>query len=126
SISPSDLVFAKLDHSFSDKDRVSGRYMRLAGTGSISSPFPNNGAADPGPGSDLAERWAVRVFANWTHTVNPNQLNEFRFAYNDRLFHRLIAAPAAVYPSRPGLTEFPTSPSPNFRLRVASNRLALT
>src|SRR5207253_2175526 len=67
SISPSDLVFAKVDHSFGDKDRVSGRYMRLVGTGSISSPFPNSGAGDPGPGSDLAERWAIRLFGNWTH-----------------------------------------------------------
>src|SRR5439155_1367635 len=104
SIIPSDLIFAKLDHTFGEKDRISGRYMRLAGTGSISSPFPNNGAGDPGPGSDLAERWAVRIFANWTHTVNPNQLNEFRFAYNDRLFNQLSAGLGGGYPSQIGLT----------------------
>ena len=114
SISPSDLVFAKLDHSFSDKDRVSGRYMRLAGTGSIASPFPNNGAADPGPGSDLAERWAVRVFANWTHTVNPNQLNEFRFAYNDRLFHQLSAGLGGGYPPQLGVIGVPDTAFPQF------------
>jgi hypothetical protein len=114
SISPSDLIFAKLDHSFSDKDRVSGRYMRLVGTGAISSPFPNNGAGDPGPGSDLAERWAVRIFGNWTHTVNSNQLNEFRFAYNDRLFHQLSAGLGGGYPSQLGLTGVPDTAFPQF------------
>jgi hypothetical protein len=114
SISPSDLVFAKLDHSFSDKDRVSARYMRLAGTGSIASPFPNNGAGDPGPGSDLAERWAVRIFGNWTHMVSANRLNEFRFAYNDRLFHQLSAGLGGGYPSQLGLTGVPDTAFPQF------------
>jgi hypothetical protein len=114
SIIPSNLIFTKFDHNFSDKDRISARYMRLAGTGSISSPFPNNGAGDPGPGSDLAERWAVRIFANWTHTVNPNQLNEFRFAYNDRLFHQLSAGLGGGYPSKLGLTGVPDTAFPQF------------
>ena len=114
SIIPSDLIFAKLDHTFGEKDRISGRYMRLAGTGSISSPFPNNGAGDPGPGSDLAERWAVRLFAAWTHTVNPNQLNEFRFAYNDRLFHQLSAGLDGAYPSQLGITGVPDTAFPQF------------
>jgi len=114
SIIPSELIFAKVDHNFSDKDRISGRYMRLAGTGAISSPFPNNGAADPGPGSDLAERWAVRIFANWTHTLNSNQLNELRFAYNDRLFHQLSNGLGGGYPSKLGLTGVPDTAFPAF------------
>src|SRR5437867_2659015 len=114
SIIPSELIFAKVDHNFSDKDRISGRYMRLAGTGAISSPFPNNGAADAGSGSDLAERWAVRIFANWTHTLNSNQLNELRFAYNDRLFHQLSAGLGGGYPSQLGITGVPDTAFPQF------------
>src|SRR5438067_5183288 len=114
SIIPSNLVFAKVDHSIGNKDRLTARYMRLAGTGSISSPFPNGGAGDPGPGSDLAERWAVRLFAYWTHTVNANQLNEFRFAYNDRLFHQLSAGLDGGYPTQLGLIGVPDTAFPQF------------
>ncbi|PYQ84393.1 MAG: hypothetical protein DMG02_31315 [Acidobacteria bacterium] len=114
SIIPSDLVFAKIDHGFTERDRLTARYMRLAGTGSISSRFPNGGAGDPGPGSDFAERWAIRLFGNWTHTVNANQLNEFRFAYNDRLFHQLSAGLGGNYPSQLGLIGVPDAAFPQF------------
>jgi hypothetical protein len=112
SIIPSDSLMGKLDHNFSAKDRVMARYLRLVGTASIASPYPNGGAGDPGPGSDLAERWAVRIFGNWTHVVSTTQVNDFRFAYNDRLFHQLSAGLGGGYPSKLGLKGVPDTAFP--------------
>ena len=37
----------KVDHNFSDKDKLTGRFMRVVGIGTKASVYPNGGGGDP-------------------------------------------------------------------------------
>ena len=102
--SPADFYMIKGDHNFSNKDRLTGRYMRVAGTASIATIYPNGGAGDP---TNHAENWMQYVYANWTHVVGAAQVNDFRFTYNDRLYHNMSAGLGGDYPSKLGLKGVP-------------------
>jgi Carboxypeptidase regulatory-like domain/TonB-dependent Receptor Plug Domain len=106
---PSDFYMAKVDHNFREADRITGRYMRIAGTSSIASIYPNGGAGDP---TNHAENWMRYVYANWSHVVNSAQVNDFRFTYNDRLFHNISAGLGGNYPSKLGLKGVPDDAFP--------------
>jgi len=108
-ISPSDFYMIKVDHNFSGKDRLTGRYMRVAGTGSISSVYPENGAGDP---STFAENRSQYLYASWTHVVSAAQVNDLRFTFNDRVFHSLSAGLGGGYPSKLGLKGIPDDAFP--------------
>ena len=69
---------AKIDYVASQKDHIFGRWSQMdlkqpTFTGCV---FCNAGAAE---GSDEPVRNAV---VNWTHTINPNLLNEARIGFN--------------------------------------------
>lgn len=110
-ISPSDFYMIKVDHNFSSRDRLTGRYMRVSGTGSISSVYSDNGAGDP---TTFAENRSQYVYASWTHVVSAAQVNDFRFTFNDRVFHSLSAGLGRGYPSKLGLKGVPDDAFPQF------------
>jgi hypothetical protein len=97
---PSDSYLVKIDHTFSDKDRISGRYLHVAGGNTIIGVYPNNNAADPTAPSDNKVQF---INADWTRVISSSQVNNLRFTFNDRLFHSLSAGLGGDYPSKLGL-----------------------
>ena len=108
-ITPADFYMAKMDHNFSSNDRLSGRYMRVSGTSSITSVYPDEGAGDP---TNFALNQSQYVYANWTQIIGAAQVNDVRFTYNDRIFHNLSAGLGGDYPSRMGLKGVPDDAFP--------------
>jgi len=111
SIQPSNFVMGKIDQNFGDKDHAMFRYIRQNGQEGVASVYPNGGAGDP---ASYAYRWALRLFGTWVHTVNSAQVNEFRFAYDDRLYHAESTGLGGDYPSKLGLIGVPYNAFPIF------------
>jgi hypothetical protein len=108
-ITPADFYMIKGDHNFSNRDRVTGRYMWVAGTSSMVSIYPDAGAGDP---TNFARNQSQYVYADWTHVVSAAQVNDLRFTYNDRIFHNLSAGMGGNYPSKLGLRGVPDDAFP--------------
>ncbi len=109
SIAPADFYLIKIDHNFSERDRVTGRYMQVGGTSSLVSVYPNGGAADP---TDHAVNSMYYIFGDWTHVVNPSQVNDARFTFINRTYHDLSQGLGGDYPSKLGLTGVPNDAFP--------------
>lgn len=107
--SPADFYMIKIDHSFRDKDRIAGRYMRVSGAGALASVYPRNGAGDP---TNTADNQIQYYYGSWTHLVSPTQVNDLRFTYNDRVFHNLSAGLGGSYPTKLGLKGIPDDAFP--------------
>jgi len=65
----------KIDHTFSDRDRITGRYANYQGTTFTPGALPLQG----GNGNTPVSRNGVLTEV---HTFSPNLLNEFRFGYS--------------------------------------------
>jgi hypothetical protein len=65
----------RIDHTFGDKDRLSGRWIEYLGNSFTAGALPSNGGNANVPRS--------RSFViNETHTFSPNLLNEFRLGFS--------------------------------------------
>jgi hypothetical protein len=111
--SPSDFYLIKVDHNFNERDRITGRYMRLYGTTSLGSIYPSGGAGDP---TNFAENTMQYMFGSWTHVLSPTKVNDVRFTFNDRVFHNLSAGLGGDYPAKLGLTGVPATAFPRFNV----------
>jgi hypothetical protein len=109
--SPADFFLIKGDHSLGQNDKITGRYMRVSGTTSLGSIYPQNGAGDP---NNFAENTIQYVFGSWTHILSPTKINDLRFTFNDRSFHNLSAGLGGDYPTKLGLAGVPTTAFPQF------------
>jgi hypothetical protein len=107
--SPANFYMIKIDHSFTDRDRITFRYMYVDGTSSLRSIYPQNGAGDP---TNTALNASTYYYGAWTHVVNPTQVNDLRYAFNDRKFHNLSAGLGGDYPSKLGLQTVPDTAFP--------------
>ncbi|HTS65417.1 MAG TPA: TonB-dependent receptor [Candidatus Acidoferrales bacterium] len=65
----------KIDHTFNDKDRITGRYANYQGTTFTPGALPQQGGNGNTPVSRNGALTEV-------HTFSPNFLNEFRFGYS--------------------------------------------
>jgi hypothetical protein len=79
------FYIGKVDHSFSDNDRVTARYLFNSGNSSVTSAYTNP-AADP-TGYILAHQQYIYSF--WTHIFGPTLVNDVRFNYGNRVAHAL-------------------------------------
>ena len=109
--SPADFYMIKADHSFSERDKLSGYFMRTAGTGTEVSVYPSNGAGDP---TNVAVNTIEYVYTSWTHIVNPSMVNDLRFTYNNRIFHNISEGLGGDYPSKLGLQGVPDDAFPTW------------
>ncbi len=109
--SPANFYLIKGDHGIGEKDKLTGRYMRVSGTNSIGSIYPQNGAADP---NNYASNTIQYVFGSWTHILSPTKINDVRFTFNDRSFHNLSEGLGGDYPGKLGLAGVPTGAFPQF------------
>jgi len=75
-----DSYIVKLDHSFSQKDRVYGRYLKFKSPVEPGRVFPNP-AADT-VGNQLSDQF--HVTGNWVRNLRATLFNELRYNYNRR------------------------------------------
>jgi Carboxypeptidase regulatory-like domain len=108
--SPADFYMIKLDHTFSEKNRISGYYMRVSGDGSLSSVYPQ-GAGDP---TNYADNTIQYAYGAWTHILSSTRVNDLRFTYNDRSFHNLTIGLGGDYSGKLGLAGVPQNAFPQF------------
>ncbi len=80
---PTNVYVTRIDHSFSEKDRVYGRF--LASTGNT-----NEAAVFPTPGTDPWNRSADNSYYSWTatwqHSFSPTTILETRYSYDRRKY----------------------------------------
>ncbi len=107
--SPANFYMVKIDHNFSDRDRITFRYMYVTGQSKLSSIYPQNGAGDP---TNTALNTSAYYYGSWTHVISPAQINDFRYTFNGRLFHNLSQGLGGDYPSKIGLQSVPDTAFP--------------
>lgn len=109
--SPADFFLIKVDHNLGENDKITGRYIRVAGTTNLGSIYPQNGAGDP---NTFSVNTIQYVFGSWTRSLGPTRVNDVRFTFNDRVFHSLSAGLGGGYPAKLGLTGVPADAFPQF------------
>jgi len=77
----------KVDHSFSDRDKITGRYFFNGGPTRYTSSWADPGA-DTRNGSDNRQQY---VYGSYTRTASATLVNDLRFTYIRRSFHNLSA-----------------------------------
>jgi hypothetical protein len=107
--SPADFYMIKADHNLGNNDKFTGRYMRIGGTTSLGSIYPNGGAGDP---TNFSLNRIQYVFGSWTRILSATRINDLRFTFNDRVFHNLSAGIGGNYPQKLGLNGVPEDAFP--------------
>ena len=105
-----DFYFIKIDHTLTDRDRITGRYLFNRDNTNLVSVYPDKGA-DPNNYADAHQRF---VYVGWTRTVNAATVNELRYNFGRRIWHNMTYGLGGDYPSKLGLTGVPQTAFPNF------------
>ncbi len=108
--SSADFYMAKVDHNFSDRDKVTGRYFFNGGPTRNSSNWADPGA-DSRTGADNRQQY---VYGSYIRTVSATLVNDVRFTYIRRIFHNLSAGLGGDYPTKIGLKGVPNTAFPQF------------
>jgi hypothetical protein len=92
---------ARVDHMFSDKDRIFGRFLAQPDHTLTASIFPT-------PGTDafgvLAHNYYYDPSATWYHNFSPTTINEARFTYSRRQALSISAGVGTTIDQQIGLT----------------------
>jgi hypothetical protein len=91
---------SKADHVFTDRDRISVRYV-LHDFPTFITPAYDEPAADPNASNTV--RRAHSLLFNETHTFSPTVLNDFRFNWQPRTFHPTTLSIDRGWPAKLGL-----------------------
>ena len=100
----------KLDHTISDKDRLTGWYISDDTTPQNTSVYPLK-AGDP---TNFAPSKLHYGYASWFHLFGPTQVNDVTFTYTYRLYHNMSWGLGGNYPSKLGLQGVPDTAFPAF------------
>src|SRR5262249_47575206 len=76
-----EAFLAKVDHTFTDRDRISGRFVEHPATQTTGNVIPNR-AEDPGAQTQTYN--LINVSPSWFHTFGPRLFNEARYTYSHR------------------------------------------
>lgn len=107
-----DFWSLKVDHTFGAKDRITGRYMYNRDNTNVISVFP-----DPGPDTttfNIANQKSA--LADWTRSINPSTVNEFRVNIARRVAHALSAGVGGDYATKLGLQGVSNNAFPNIQV----------
>lgn len=99
---------AKVDHSFSDKDKINVRYLYNSDDLGFTSVFPNIAAETNQP----AFRHQNYFYGGWTHVFGTTVINELRYTYSNRINHQISFGVGEPWPSRLGLKGVPDEAFP--------------
>jgi hypothetical protein len=76
-----DVYVARIDHVFSDRDRIFGRFLAQTDHEPTASIYPTPGTDNYGV---LAHNYYYNPSGTWYHNFSPILINEFRFTYSRR------------------------------------------
>lgn len=76
-----DSYLGKVDHNFSDKDRISARFIEFPATQTTGNAIPDR-AEDPNALQQIFN--LINVSPSWFHTFSSTLFNEARFTYSHR------------------------------------------
>jgi hypothetical protein len=76
-----EAFLGKVDHTFSDRDRISGRFIEHPATQATGSAIPN-AVVDPGVQTQTYN--LINFSPSWFHTFGPTLFNEARYTYSHR------------------------------------------
>ncbi len=77
----SNFYMAKIDHVFSEKDRITGRYLFNQDYPTVHGPYGPNDAGDPTAYTNARQQY---VYANEIHIFDPSTVNDVRFTFGYR------------------------------------------
>ena len=100
----------KVDHSFSDRDRLTGRFIYDQTNPTPTSIYPDQ-AAD---GANRTLSHVAIYHGAWTHIFGPTRVNDLRFEYGNRLNHTQVFGAGENYAAKLGLQGVPADAFPNF------------
>ncbi|MEO8127908.1 MAG: carboxypeptidase-like regulatory domain-containing protein, partial [Bryobacteraceae bacterium] len=107
------IVVGKLDHSISEKDRVSARYY-------INDSYTDNsgsyGIADSDPLAVNSDVRIQSVLGTYIHTFNPTLLNSFQVSYMQRKYLQTRAGKEENLAGKIGLTGVSAAAFPTFNV----------
>ena len=114
---PANHHVARIDHVFTDRDRIYGRFLARAG-GPLDHPIYST------PGIDDQHRIRENSYYNasgtWFHNLTPATINEFRFTYDRRKFINRIGGAGLGIAGQIGLRGV----DPQFSPRITMTGLA--
>ncbi len=80
----SNFYLGKVDHVFSERDRITGRFMYSHDLPTVYGPYGPNDYGDPAATTDASQTFG---YLNEIHIFNPTTINEVRFNYGYRIAH---------------------------------------
>ena len=109
-----DNLTARLDHVFTDKNRLYVRLLYNRNPYKWTSSYPQE-EADP-RGSFRPNRYQITVLVADTHNVTPNLFTDIRFSFAHRIWHRRSAGLGSDIVDRIGLKGVPAEAFPAIRI----------
>lgn len=94
-----DNYLVKVDHSLSDKDKISTRFLYNSDNVAYTSAVPIQ-AADT---RNIALRHQQFYYGSWTRVFTPSLINDLRFTYANRINHEISYGLDGNWPSQLGL-----------------------
>jgi hypothetical protein len=107
-----DFVMGKVDHTWNDRNKLTGRYMAYRSNASPPSALglPDNGAI-PNP---YTLEHAQLAYGSWTRILSSSALNDLRYTYVNRATHSLSPGVGGDYPKKIGLMGVEPTAFPQF------------
>jgi hypothetical protein len=105
-----DNYTAKVDHNFTEKDKLNVRYLYNSDNLDFTSVFPVAAADTNAP----ALRHQHYYYVGYTRVFSPTVINEFRYTYSNRINHQISLGLGEPWPSRLGLRGVPDEAFPQF------------
>jgi Carboxypeptidase regulatory-like domain len=118
----SDFVLAKVDYSFNDRNKMTGRYLASRQNSDPSSVYPD-------PGADTATHnhgGSQYGYGSWTRTVSASTINDLRFTYVYRTAQILSGGVGGDYPEKLGLKGVDQRAFPRFQFGGSYSPLGST
>jgi Carboxypeptidase regulatory-like domain len=103
----------KLDHNFTERDRINFRYLYNSDDRNFTSVFPNIVAET----NTAALRHQNYFYWGYTRTFSPTVINEFRYTYSNRINHEISFGLGEPWATQLGLQGVPDGAFP--RINVA-------
>lgn len=100
----------KINHNFTDRDKVDFRYLYNSDNLDYTSVFPNPAAET----LTSALRHQNYFYWAYTRTISPTTLNELRYTYADRINHERSYGLGGDWPTQLGLRGVPDGAFPQF------------
>jgi Carboxypeptidase regulatory-like domain len=101
---------AKVDHNFTERDKINVRYLYNSDDLGFTSVFPIPAADTVAP----ALRHQNYIYFGYTRVFSPTVINEFRYTYSNRINHATSLGLGEPWPSRIGLEGVADEAFPQF------------